>query len=296
MEAGFLTKVVLPISLIIIMLGMGLSLVRDDFARILKEPRAVAVGVFCQMLVLPAVALALVFLFGLPGELGVGLMILAFCPGGATSNMLSYLSRGDVALSITLTAIVSVVAPFSVPLLTALAMTMLMDQSQQFAIPVGQTIVQLLAITIVPVIVGMQIRWKWPGFAARAERPVKIYSVVILFVIIAGIVLKNKDNMAGFFVQTGAATLALNVVTLLAGYFIAQRMRLSRRQAITVAIEGGVQNGTLALFVTGTLLGSSVMTVPAVTYSLLMFATGGLFGWWVNRGRAAGASAEAPAG
>ncbi|MDE1461172.1 bile acid:sodium symporter family protein [Spartinivicinus poritis] len=283
MEVDFLTQVVLPLSLFLIMLGMGLSLTAADFTHVLKDPKAVAIGVVCQMIMLPVMGFVVAKVFSLSPELAVGLMILAFCPGGATSNMITYLSRGDVALSISLTAVVSLVTPFTIPLLTAFMMTMLMDQSQAFSIPIVKTILQLIVISIVPVAIGMIIHNKFPVFSARAEKPVKVFSVLILFIIIAGIVAKNWDNMAGFFVQTGAASLSLNILTLTLGYWTAKLCRLEKREAISIGIEVGIQNGTLALLVAGTLLGNTVMTIPAVTYSLLMFITGGVFGWLVNQ-------------
>lgn len=283
MQASMLTQVILPLSLFVIMLGMGLSLKLDDFRRVLQEPKAIAIGILCQMVMLPLLAYVIIVIFGLTKELAVGLMILAFCPGGTTSNLISYLSRGDVALSISLTAVISIVTPFSIPIFTALMMELFLEGSEKFSIPVIKTIIQLLVITVVPVVFGMLIHHKFPGFSKKAENPVKIFSVIFLFVIIAGIVINNKADMAGFFMQTGAATLTLNIVTLLAGYSIAKLLGLEKRQAITLGIEVGVQNGTVALLVAGSLIGSAVMTIPAVTYSLLMFITGGVFGWLVNR-------------
>lgn len=283
MKADILTQIILPLALFIIMFGMGLSLKLSDFLRVFKEPKAVGVGIACQMLMLPLVACLVIMLFDLTAELAVGLMILALCPGGATSNMISYLSRGDVALSISLTALVSLITPFSIPILTAIAMTVLMEDAQQFSLPVIKTILQLILITILPVAIGMLVHKKCPGFSAKAEKPVKVLSIVFLFIIIAGIVAKNRQDMAGFFLQTGLATLALNVISLAAGYFIAKRMRLEKAQSISIGVEVGIQNGTLALVVAGTLIGNPLMTIPAVTYSLLMFITGGVFGWLVSR-------------
>ncbi|MCG8435750.1 MAG: bile acid:sodium symporter family protein [Gammaproteobacteria bacterium] len=283
MKADVLTQIILPLSLFIIMFGMGLALKLADFLRVFKEPKAVSIGIVCQMLLLPLVACLIIMLFGLKAELAVGLLIIALCPGGVTSNMISYLSRGDVALSISLTALVSLITPFSIPILTAVAMTVLLDESQQFSIPILRTILQLLVITVLPVGVGMVVHKKFPGFSAKAQKPVKIFSIVFLFIIIAGIVAKNWDDMAGFFIQTGLATLSLNVISLLAGYFIAKSMRLEKAQSISIGIEVGIQNGTLALVVAGTLIGNPIMTIPAATYSLLMFVSGGIFGWLVNR-------------
>lgn len=283
MQTGLLTQVILPLSLFVIMLGMGLSLTREDFSRVLQQPKAIAIGILCQMVMLPLAAYLIIVLFGLTKELAVGLMILALCPGGTTSNLISYLSRGDVALSISLTAVISIVTPFSIPIFTAIMMEVFLDDSETFSIPIVKTIIQLVVITVIPVVMGMFIHYRYPGFSKHAEKPIKVFSVVFLFVIIAGVVLKNKADMVGFFLQTGAATLTLNVVTLLAGYYIAKRLGLEKRQAVTLGIEVGVQNGTVALLVAGSLIGSAVMTIPAVTYSLLMFVTGGIFGWWVNR-------------
>ena len=282
MKADILTQIVLPFSLFIIMLGMGLSLKISDFTRVLQVPKAMIIGITCQMILLPLIGLALVMAFSLPPELAVGFMILAFCPGGTTSNMFAYLARADVALSISLTAIISLITPFTIPLLTGLAMNLFMDNADQFAIPIGKTIIQLLVITVVPVTIGMILFKKLPEFATRMEKPVKIFSIVLLFLIIAAIVAKSWSSMAGFFAQTGLATLALNLVSMTAGYMIANKARLDKRQAATIGVEVGIQNGTMALLVTGTILGNATMAIPAVTYSLLMFVTGGLFCWLVS--------------
>lgn len=282
MQADVLTQVVLPSALFIIMFGLGLSLTADDFTRVMKQPKAFAIGMIAQMVLLPVIAYLVVLAFALPPELAVGLMIIAFCPGGVTSNMYSYLARGDVALSISLTAFSSLVAPFTIPLLTYLAMENLLDSSQGFSIPVGKTITQLLAITIVPVVIGIFIHRKWERFANKMETPIKILSVLFLFLIIAGIVAKSWSSMAGFFAQAGLATLILNVVSMTAGFWLAKLASLNREQSITIGFEVGLQNGTMALLVAGTILGNSTMAIPAVTYSLLMFATGALFGWLLH--------------
>lgn len=282
MQADVMTQVILPLALFIIMFGLGLSLTADDFTRVMKQPKAFAIGILAQMVLLPVIAYLVVVAFALPPELGVGLMIIAFCPGGVTSNMYTYLARGDVALSISLTAISSLVTPFTIPFLTYLAMQILLDSSQGFSIPVGKTIIQLLAITIVPVVIGMFIHRKWEKFARKMETPIKILSVAFLFLVIAGIVGKSWDNMAGFFAQAGLASLILNVVSMTAGFWLAKLASLNREQSITIGFEVGLQNGTMALLVAGTILGNSTMAIPAVTYSLLMFVTGALFGWLLN--------------
>lgn len=285
MEGSVLSKVVLPLALFIVMLGMGLSLVPGDFRRVLKQPKGVLVGVACQLLLLPVIGFVVVKVFGLTGALAVGLMILTFSPGGTTSNMISFLSRGDVALSISLTAVVSLVTPFTIPLLTNWALGEFMGEAKNLSMPVGKTIAVLIAITILPVAIGMFVKRRKPDFALKAEKPVRIISVVVLFLIIAAITLKEKDNLAGFFAQTGWPNLVLNVVTMGLGFAVAKLARLRRKEQITVAIEVGIQNGTTALFVTQTLLDNSTMSIAPAIYSLIMFATGAAFGVLVNMGQ-----------
>ena len=288
MEQTVLTKVVLPLALFIIMLGMGLSLVTADFKRVVQFPKAIATGLLCQMIMLPLIGFGIVTLIPMSSpELAVGLVILTLCPGGTTSNLMTYLARGDVALSITLTAVVSLVTPFTIPIFADLAMNHLMGAGQAISLPMGKTIVALLAITVVPVAIGMGIRAKWPTFAAKADKPVKILSVVFLFAIIAAIVKKNIDELPTFIAQTGTATLLLNVVTMVLGFGIARLAGLNRAQQTTIGMEVGIQNGTTALLVTGTLLANSTMTIAPAIYSLLMFVTGGVFGYLVNLNRPA---------
>lgn len=295
MEQTFLARVVLPLALFVIMLGMGLSLVPDDFRRVFKYPKAVAVGVVAQMLLLPALGFAVVKLVDLEQpEIAVGLMVLALCPGGTTSNMLTYLAKGDVALSITLTAVVSLVTPFTIPILTALSMKHLMGSSAAFAMPIGQTIVVLLAITVVPVAIGMLLHRKWPNHARRADGPVKILSIVFLFAIIGGLIRENLESLPTWFAQTGTATLLLNVAAMTLAFFVAKGARLGRPQQVTIGMEVGIQNGTTALLVTGTLISSPAMTIAPAIYSLLMFATGALFGYVANLGRAEAERKVAP--
>lgn len=285
MEATVLTKVVLPIALFVIMLGMGLSLKVADFARILREPKAAVVGITMQMLMLPILGYATVKVFNLGPELAVGLFILAICPGGTTSNMISFLSRGDLALSISLTAVVSLVTPFTIPILANIAMVQLMGEGDALVLPFGQTVIQLVVITVVPVLAGMLIHKKAPRFSARAEKPIKILSIVFLFGIIGAILKDEWSNMPTFLGQVGLAATVLSVSGMTLGYFGSLGLRLTRKQAVTVGIEVGIQNGTTALLITGTLLHNSTMSIAPAVYSLVMFGTGAVFGILVNIGQ-----------
>lgn len=285
MSADLLTQVILPAALFLIMFGMGLSLKPADFSAVVRAPKAVAIGLVGQMLLLPLIAFGLAIALALPPEIAVGLMIIALAPGGATSNLFTYLARGDVSLSITLTAVVSLITPFTLPLVAALSMVYFMGSGTEFTLPIVKTIVQLLLITVIPVALGMFVLSRWPHAAARMEAFFKWFSVAFLLLVIALIVLKNAHNMASFFAQAGLATLLLNVSVLILGYQLAQRSRLSQPQAIAIGFEVGIQNGTLALVVAGTLIGNAAMIIPAVTYSLLMFASGAAFAWWIKRRR-----------
>ena len=282
MQADFLTQVILPISLFFIMFGMGITLRPIDFKQIIKSPKVVVIGVCAQMLLLPLIALIIAVALKLPPEIAVGLIIIALAPGGATSNMFTYLSKGDVSLSITLTAIVSLIAPFSIPILVAMSMDYFMGGNTAFSLPIAKTIIQLLVITVIPVMLGMFILSRWESFAKKIEPTVKWLSILFLTMIIFLIIYKNYTNMISYFAQAGLATLLLNLIALILGYRLSKLAKLTQPQAVTIGFEVGIQNGTLALLVAGTLIGNNIMMIPAVTYSLIMFLSGSLFGWWMN--------------
>ena len=283
MSPDLLTKVILPLSLFLIMFGMGLSLKLADFKNVVKSPKAIAIGLLGQLILLPIVAFIIAITLKLPPEIAVGLMIIALAPGGATSNMFTYLSKGDPSLSISLTAVVSVITPFSIPIIAALSMSYFMGNSTEFNLPIIKTIIQLLVITLVPVAIGMFVFSRWPNTSLKIEKFLKWFSILFLMLIIMLIVLKNKDHVLDFFAQAGFATLLLNVLVLIMGYQLAKMTKLSQPQAVSIGFEVGIQNGTLALLVAGTLIGNDVMMIPAVTYSLIMFISGAAFGWWVKK-------------
>ena len=282
METGILVSVVLPLSLFFIMLGMGMSLVLDDFKRILSHPKAALVGFSAQMILLPLLSLLVVSLFNMDPLLAVGLMILSFCPGGTTSNMMTFLVRGDVALSISLTAVVSLVAPFTIPFLANLSMNHILGEGSQFVLPLKQTVLTLLAITALPVGVGMLLRQCKPTWCYKLENSVKVFSIFFLFLIIAGIVKNNQENMIGYLQQVGLPVIVLNVLAMLTGLGLALMLRLNRAQSVTISYEVGMQNGTTAMLVTSTILHNDMMTIAPAIYGLLMFVTGGMFGVVLN--------------
>ncbi len=276
MQSNILTEVFLPLALGIIMLGMGLSLTIADFRRIFVYPKAVTIGLLNQIILLPIIAFGLIKVFGLQAELAVGIMILAACPGGATSNLISHLAKGDTALSITLTAFSSLVTVVSIPFIVNFAIVEFMPNGEEQQLNVMKTVVSVIVITIVPVAIGMFIHSKAPSFSQKMEKPVKIMSAIFLALIILAAILKEKDNLVIFFQQAGPVALTLNVVTLALGFFVAKLLGLSARQSMTVSIESGIQNGTLGITIAATLLNNSQMSVPPAIYSLIMFMTAGV--------------------
>jgi len=284
MPNGILLGVILPIALFIIMLAMGMTLTLADFLRVFRFPKAVFTGLLGQMLLVPLLAFAVVSVFALPPELAIGLMILSFAPGGATSNMMTFLSRGDVALSITLTAFASILTPFTIPLLTQWALNHWLGESQAIDLPVLQTMLRLFIITVVPVSLGMWLHHSKPDLSARLARIVKPLSISFLLFIITGIIIKHWQQMPSFLISVGPAAIVLNILALGTGYICSVFMGLNPQQQITNGIEVGVQNAGTALLVTGAILGNTTMSIPPVIYGILMLLPSLLFGlWWGRR-------------
>lgn len=283
MEANVLTEIFLPLSLAVIMFGMGLTLTLSDFKRILIYPKAVTLGLINQLLLLPIVAFGFCVLFDLPPELAVGLMILAACPGGATSNLITHLAKGDAALSVTLTAISSVVTVASIPLIVNFAIVYFIPGGEQQQLNVLGTVIAVLFITIIPVSIGMTVKKKSPLLAGRLDNPFKIISTVFFVVIIIAALLKERANLVDNFSLVGPPAIALNLATLLIGYFSARFLGLGRRQSTTISIESGIQNGTLGITIAATLLVNSQMAIPSAVYGILMFGTSAVLIWIGNR-------------
>src|SRR5690554_3710150 len=247
MEESILTSVVLPLALFIIMLGVGLSLVLDDFKRVVIYPKAVVVGLVNQLILLPLVAFGLAKLFGLSPMMAVGLMLIACCPGGVTSNLITFVARGDAALSVTLTAISGVITVVTIPLILIFSMDLFLGEAQQFSVPLGSTILQILAITVLPIGLGMLVRRKKPAVADRMERPARIGSTVIFVLILGGVIAANTDVIKEYFLALSGVTATLNIAMMFIGFWSARLLQLKTPQAIAISIETGVQNGTLAI-------------------------------------------------
>jgi BASS family bile acid:Na+ symporter len=285
METNFLTAVFLPLALFIIMLGMGLTLTLEDFKRVIIYPKAVVIGLVAQLIMLPIVGFGIASVFPLDSQLAVGVMILAACPVGATSNMITFLAGGDVALSVTLTAISSFITVFTIPVLVNLSMQRFLGEGTTLQLPFLSTVLQIAVITLLPIAIGMIAKRYAPGLADKADKPVKWLSLFFLAVVITGVLLRERNNFISYVIDVGWATLVLNVVTMALGFAIATLTRLGEKSVTAITIEVGIQNGTLAIAIasTPTLLNTLTMAIPGAIYSLLMFVTGAGFAWWASR-------------
>jgi BASS family bile acid:Na+ symporter len=282
-ESSVLTAVFLPLALGIIMLGLGLSLTVADFTRVVTFPRAVVVGLLCQMVLLPGVGLAIAKLSGVSPELAVGLMLLAASPGGATSNLFSHLAKGDVALNITLTAVNSVFTVVTLPLIVNFSLGHFLGESRAIPLQFAK-VAQIFLVVLGPVSLGMVLKKKWPSLSVRLEKPVKVLSALFLALVVAATAIKERAILGTYIPQVGAAVLALNLCSMLVGYALPRLLQMSKQQAIAVGMEIGIHNCTLAITIAYSpfLLNNSTMAIPAALYGILMLFTASLFGFLVN--------------
>lgn len=273
---GALVNIGLPLALFFIMIGMGLTLTPKDFREVLIAPKATLFGLLAQVLILPVIAFGLAWGLRLDPALAVGLIIIAACPGGTTSNIFAYLGGGDVALSVVLTVLASIVTIVTLPLFSGMALDYFQDASVTVRLPVERTVLALLLIVIVPLIIGMCLR-KWlPAFAARAERMVGVFGLLVLLFVVVAILASLGDRVVVLAKQGILLALLLNIAGIALGFIGGKWLRLGLRQSFTIAIELGLKNATLGLMVTLTLLHSNEMSVPSAVYGIVMFVFGGL--------------------
>ncbi len=274
MQESILTTLVLPIALASIMLGLGLSLKSDDFSRIFKYPKAVTIGLIGQLVILPVIALAIVKIIPMPPAIAVGLIILALCPCGASSNMITYLAGGDVALAVTLTVFSSIITIFTIPLFASLAVNSFLGTNAIVSLPIGMTMGQIFLITVIPIALGMFIQHQFPEIARRLEKVINKLAVGFLVLIIILLVAKEWSRLPSLIVQAGTGVMLLNILGMAAGFAISKMLNLKIAQQICIAIEVGIQNGTLAIAITAGILKDAEMAIPAAIYSLFMYLTG----------------------
>lgn len=286
---SWLTTVGLPIALAIVMLGLGLGLTVGDFRRVATYPKLVLVALGAQVVLLPALCFLLVLAFDLRPELAVGMMLLAASPGGTTANLYSHLFGGHVAVNVTLTAVNSVLAVFTLPIVVNLSAAHFLGDAAGLGLQFDK-VLQVFAIVLIPVAVGMGLRARFPGLADRLATPVKVLSVVVLVAVIVGAILNERENIGDYFASVGLVVLVFNLLSLALGYGLPRLVGSGHRESVAAGFEVGIHNSTLAIAIAA-LLDNTAMAIPAAVYGLVMFFTAAAFGWLVNRRRVA---ADAP--
>lgn len=276
MDSGLIT-LFLPIALAIVMAGLGLELTLKDFARVTKHPKAVIIALFCQLVLLVGIAFLICKLLALPPLLAVGLMLLAASPGGSTANLFSYLYKGDIALNISLTAINALVAALFLPFIVNFAILHFMNEGQQLGLQFSK-ILQVFLIILVPVAIGMLVRHFAPHIAEKLNRPVRIFAIIFLLIIIAGAIFTERENLLAYLGQIGFATALFCAISLAVGYFVPRLFGISSYQARACAFEIGIHNSTLAMTIALTVMASTTIAMPAAVYSIFMYIFATIFG------------------
>ena len=280
---NIVTDVILPLALAFIMFVLGLGLTGSDFLRVIKQPRDFLIGAFSQIILLPIIAFILVKIWPIAPELAIGVMIIAAAPGGVTSNLLTSFAKGDVALSISLTAIISLLCVITIPFIVLTSVGLLSDSNITQDISLLSMSRNMFLIVTVPVILGMLLRRFISGAALKFEPIARKISIALFVLVLLGAIAAERENVISYFAQAGLITLVLNVVMMLVAYFVAQLLASGTRQKKCITIECGLQNGTLAIFVATSIFGGGIYVIPAATYSLIMFATSLIFVYLVRK-------------
>jgi len=280
---NIVTDVILPLALAFIMFVLGLGLTGADFFRVIKQPRDFFVGAFSQIILLPIIAFILVKIWSIAPELAIGVMIIAAAPGGVTSNLLTSFAKGDVALSISLTAIISLLCVVTIPFIVLTSVELLGGSGITQDISLFSMSRDMFLIVTVPVILGMLLRQFSSGVALKLEPIAKKVSIILFVLVLLGAIAAERENVISYFAQAGLITLILNVVMMIVAYYVAQFLASGMRQKKCITIECGLQNGTLAIFVATSIFGGGMYVIPAATYSLIMFATSLIFVYLVRK-------------
>jgi len=279
MSASIFTDILLPFALALIMFGMGLGLTIKDFSRLFTAPEPIFVGLLGQLLLMPLLALGLCYGFGLSPELAIGMMILAACPGGTMSNLISQLARANLALSVSLTSICTIVCVFTTPWLIHFSIQLFaMENPPEFSLL--ETSIGLIVITLLPVTIGITIKHKYESFADKYEVYFRRFSLIFMILMIIGIIIKEKGILASSFQQVFGASLSLNLISITLGVAIAKLTQLNHRDAITLGIEVGIQNAAMALLIAVTFLNEPAYAITAGVYGLTMYIGPALLVWW----------------
>ena len=277
------TDIFLPLALAFIMFSLGIGLTGKDFTRVAKQPKDFFIGLICQIVLLPVVAFIIVKLWPLSPELAVGVMIIAAAPGGVTSNILTSFAKGDVALSISLTAIISLLSVVTVPLILIFALELLKFENMTMNVSLFSISVSMFLIVVVPTIIGMLFNKFLNNFIQKIESIVRKISIALFVIVLLGAILAEKDNVISYFADAGLVTLVLNILMMILAFYIAQLFGSGTSQKKCISIECGLQNGTLAIFVGTSLFGGGSFIIPAATYSLIMFLTSLIFVFFIKK-------------
>ena len=279
---NFITDVILPLALAFIMFTLGLGLSVKDFSNVFKKPKNFLIGLVSQLIFLPIVGLILVIIWPLPIEIAIGVMLIAAAPGGVTSNILTYFARGDVALSVSLTAIMSLLSAVSVPIVLAISIGLIGDTSLPESISLTGIALSMFLIVTLPVLLGMGVRSFLNSLTLKIEKSARFISTLLFVLVLLGAILAERENVTSYFAQTGLVVLALNILMMLIAFYWSGFFGTGISQKKAIAIECGLQNGTLAIFVGTTVFGGGIYIVPAATYSLIMYLTSLLFIYFIK--------------
>ncbi|WKZ39158.1 MAG: bile acid:sodium symporter family protein [Anaerolineales bacterium] len=295
MQESVLSNVVLPLAIIIIMVTLGMTLTLADFRRVAAQPKQVLIGLLCQLVLLPLLGFAIAGAFSLAPVYAISIVLLAAAPGGATSNLIVHAADGDRALSVTLTAISNMLAWFTIPFLLGIAYTTYGSGALSIDFPVVSTMVQVAALTVIPVLIGMGIRsWK-PDFAENSKRWSKIFAGGFLFLVILALIIQNWDVIVNDGPRFAPAFITLNIAALVIGFVVSRLAGINTVQTGTIAIETGIQNSTLAITVALTILNNNEMAVVPGLYAIWMYVTGFALAYWMARNAPAGKTEGVPA-
>jgi len=267
-----LVKLVGPLILAFIMFSLGIGLSLENFKRVFTQPKDFFVGVLSQVVLFPILALILIFIFPIPIELKVGLMLLAAAPGGVTTNIIAKFAEGDVALSISLTAVISLLCFITIPLIFSFTYPIITGQNLPFDYSIGSVIIQIFLITTVPVILGMILKALLPNFFSKNEKFFVNFSFILFLIFLFSAIYQELDNIVSYFAASGLITLFLNIIVVIVAFFLCGIFSIGKPQRKTILIETGLQNGTLAIVVTGLIFTDPVYLVPTATYALIMYA------------------------
>jgi BASS family bile acid:Na+ symporter len=280
---GIIVDVILPLALAFIMFSLGLGLTGNDFLRVAKQPRDFFVGAFSQIIILPIIGFILVTIWPIAPELAIGVMIIAAAPGGVTSNLLTSFAKGDVALSISLTAIISLLCVITIPFIVLTSASLLTGSNIAKDISLVSIARDMFLIVTVPVILGMGFRRFTSTIGAALEPIAKKISTGLFVLVLLGAIATERDNIISYFAQAGSITLALNIIMMIAAFYLAKFLASGEEQRKCITIECGLQNGTLAIFIATSIFGGGMYVIPAATYSLIMFGTSLIFVFLVRR-------------